>query len=80
VPAGRTSLTVYLGESVLLTIAFSAWGLGLFGQLGATSVTLLAIFSWAILVLTMTLWLRRFSQGPLEALTARYVKRPTRGP
>ena len=79
VPAGRTSLTVYLGESVLLTIAFSAWGLGLFGQLGAMSVTLLAIFSWAILVLTMTLWLRRFSQGPLEALTARYVKRPTRG-
>ena len=79
VPAGRASLTVYLGESVLLTMAFSAWGLGLFGQLGATSVTLLAIFSWAILVLTMTLWLRRFSQGPLEALTARYVKRPTRG-
>ena len=79
VPAGRASLTVYLGESVLLTIAFSAWGLGLFGQLGATSVTLLAIFSWAILVLAMTLWLRRFSQGPLEAVTARYVKRPTRG-
>ena len=79
VPAGRASLTVYLGESVLLTIAFSAWGLGLFGQLGAASVTLLAIFSWTILVLAMTLWLRRFSQGPLEALTARYVKRPTRG-
>ena len=79
VPAGRTSLTVYLGESVLLTIAFSAWGLGLFGQLGAASVTLLAIFSWTILVLAMNLWLRRFSQGPLEALTARYVKRPTRG-
>jgi uncharacterized protein len=79
VPAGRTSLTVYLGESVLLTIAFSAWGLGLFGQLGAAAVTLLAIFSWTILVLAMTLWLRRFSQGPLEALTARYVKRPTRG-
>ena len=79
VPAGRASLTVYLGESVLLTMAFSAWGLGLFGQLGATSVTLLAIFSWAILVLAMTLWLRRFSQGPLEAVTARYVKRPTRG-
>lgn len=79
VPAGRTSLTVYLGESVLLTVAFSAWGLGLFGQLGATSVTLLAILSWALLVLAMTLWLRRFSQGPLEALTARYVKRPARG-
>ena len=79
VPAGRASLTVYLGESVLLTMAFSAWGLGLFGQLGATSVTLLAIFSWTILVLAMTLWLRRFSQGPLEAVTARYVKRPTRG-
>jgi uncharacterized protein len=68
-----------LGESVLLTIAFSAWGLGLFGQLGAASVTLLAIFSWTILVLAMTLWLRRFSLGPLEALTARYVKRPARG-
>ena len=78
VPAGRTSLTVYLGESVLLTIAFSAWGLGFFGQLGATFVTLLAILSWVLLVLAMTLWLRRFSRGPLEALIARYVKRPVR--
>jgi uncharacterized protein len=76
VPAGRTSLTVYLGESVLLTLAFSAWGLGFFGQLGAMSVTLLAISAWALLVFAMTLWLRRFSEGLVAALIARYVKRP----
>jgi uncharacterized membrane protein YeiB len=59
-----------------LTLAFSAWGLGFFGQLGAMSVTLLAISAWALLVFAMTLWLRRFSEGLVAALIARYVKRP----
>lgn len=73
---GRTSLTIYLGESVLLTMIFAGWGLGFFGRLGAGVVTTVAIGVWAGLALALTLWQRRFAQGPLETLVGRWSKRP----
>lgn len=73
---GRASLTIYLGESVLLTAIFAGWGFGLFGQLGAAAVTAIAIGVWLVLAVAMALWQRRFAQGPLEALTGRWTKRP----
>ena len=73
---GRTSLTIYLGESVLLTSIFAGWGIGLFGQLGAAAVTATAIGVWLALAVAMTVWQRRFAQGPLEALTGSWTKRP----
>ena len=48
-PAGRMSLTVYIGESALLSIVFSAYGLGFFGQWGALAVVTTAIASWIVL-------------------------------
>ena len=42
-PAGRMSLTVYIGESVLMSLIFSAYGLGYFGQWGAFLVVLAGI-------------------------------------
>ena len=76
VPPGQASLTIYLGESVLLCVIFCGWGFGLFGTLGAAAVTGIAIACWAVLAVAMTLWLRRFSQGPLEWLVGRWTKRP----
>lgn len=75
---GRTSLTIYLGESVLLTVIFAGWGFELFGQLGAAAVTLIAIGTWLVLAIAMTLWQRRFAQGPMEALTGAWTKKPLR--
>ena len=75
---GQASLTIYLGESVLLCVIFCGWGFGLFGTLGAAAVTAIAIACWAALALAMTLWLRRFSQGPLEWLVGRWTKGPLR--
>lgn len=77
-PAGQASLTVYLGESILLTAAFSSWGLGLFGRLGAGAVTALAIAAWAVLAVLMVGWLRTRDRGPVELLIARWVNRPPR--
>jgi uncharacterized protein len=77
-PPGQASLTIYLGESVLLCLIFCGWGFGLFGTLGAAAVTAIAIACWALLALAMTLWLRRFPQGPLEWLVARWTKGPLR--
>lgn len=77
-PPGQASLTIYIGESVLLCVIFCGWGFGLFGTLGAAAATGIAIGVWAVLAIAMTLWLRRFSQGPLEWLVGRWTKRPLR--
>jgi len=69
-PAGRMSLTVYIGESALLSFVFSAYGLGYFGEWGAFPVVMTAIASWALLSFFAWLWMKRFTQGPLERLLA----------
>ena len=69
-PAGRMSLTVYIGESALLSLVFTAYGLGYFGQWGAFPVVLAGIASWALLSIFALLWMKRFSQGPLERVLA----------
>lgn len=69
-PAGRMSLTVYIGESALLSIVFSAYGLGYFAKWGAFPVVLAGIASWALLSVFAWLWMKRFQRGPLEHLLA----------
>lgn len=69
-PAGRMSLTVYIGESALLTLIFAGYGLGYFGQWGALPVVLTSIASWAVLSIFAWLWMKRFTQGPLERVLA----------
>lgn len=67
-PAGRMSLTGYLGESILLAAIFCGWGRGLFGRLGAFPAALVALGCWAGLELFSHLWLRRYTYGPFEWL------------
>jgi uncharacterized protein len=64
--AGRMSLSLYIGESVLLALYFCGWGAGYFGALGSLKVMVIAIVAWGCLELIAFLWLRRFAQGPLE--------------
>lgn len=65
-PAGRMSLTGYLGESILMCAIFCGWGLGLFGQLSIAQAALVALLVWLALDLFAHLWLRRFAYGPFE--------------
>ncbi len=74
-PAGRMSLTGYLGESVLLSAIFCGWGLGLFGRLGAFSAALVALAVWLVLELGAHRWLRRFRYGPSEWLLRAWTLR-----
>lgn len=74
-PAGRASLSIYIGESIVLSTIFCAWGLGLFGKLGAFAVTVVALATWATLVVLVTLWLGRYPQGPLESMVSRWTGR-----
>jgi uncharacterized protein len=65
-PAGRMSLTGYLGESILLAAIFCGWGLGLFGVLSLTQALLVALSVWIALEIFAKQWLRSFAYGPFE--------------
>jgi uncharacterized protein len=67
-PAGKMSLTVYISQSILTSLIFSPWGLGLFQELQTWQVLILAFAIWGLLVYLAIKWLERFKQGPLEQL------------
>jgi uncharacterized protein len=73
-PAGRMSLTIYISQSVITSLIFSPWGLGLFQDLQTWQVFLLAFGIWLLLSYLATQWLKRFSQGPLEKLVGSLTK------
>lgn len=70
--AGQMSLTMYLGQSLITTVLFSNWGLGLFGTMGLLDTTLMAIGIWCALALVATLILKRQSSGPMERVLKRF--------
>jgi uncharacterized protein len=65
-PAGKMSLTVYLAESMLASLIFGPWGLGLFQKLDLWAVMLIALAIWLLLVRASSWWLKRYAQGPFE--------------
>ena len=67
-PYGRTALSNYFFQSVIGTIIFYGWGLGLLGE-----IRLIYCFIFALIVMSLQmylsyLWLRFFRYGPLEWL------------
>jgi uncharacterized protein len=73
-PAGRMSLTGYLGESILLAAIFCGWGLGLFGLLSLTQALIVALGVWIALEIFAKLWLRNFAYGPFEWILRSWSK------
>jgi uncharacterized protein len=69
-PAGKMSLTIYISQSVITSLIFSPWGLGLFQDLQTWQVFILAIGIWLLLSYFAAQWLKRFAQGPLENLVS----------
>lgn len=70
-PAGRMSLSNYLGQSLALALLFSALGvplgLGVAGQLSASQVGVVVVLLWLAQLGISHLWLRFFARGPVEA-------------
>jgi uncharacterized protein len=65
---GRMALTNYLAQSVLATMLFYSFGLGLFGQVGPLLGLVPTLAIYALQVVFSEWWLRRFRFGPLEWL------------
>lgn len=66
--AGRMSLTTYITQSIVGTLIFYSYGLGLYGKIDLETGTWIAIGVFVIQVLFAELWLLKCKTGPLEWL------------
>lgn len=73
--AGRMSLTLYIMQSIICTLLFYNFGLGLYGEIDVKMGTFLAIGIFIIQVIFAELWFTRFKQGPLELAVKRITYR-----
>lgn len=67
-PLGRTALTSYLTQSLVLGAIFQGWGLGLFGRLGEARAAAIGVVLFVVQTIASALWLRRHRFGPVEWL------------
>ncbi|GIN89940.1 hypothetical protein J22TS1_09910 [Siminovitchia terrae] len=63
---GRMSITIYIMQSVIGTLIFYHYGLGLYGKISLATGTWLAFAIYIIQVVFAEIWLSKFKQGPIE--------------
>lgn len=66
--AGRMSLTIYLSQSIIGTLIFYSYGLGLYNQISLVNGTLLALAIYVLQVVFAEIWFTKFRYGPVEKL------------
>ncbi|MFG3552846.1 DUF418 domain-containing protein [Micromonospora sp. NPDC047557] len=67
-PAGRMSLSNYLGQSLLCVLVFTGVGLGLAGAVAPPVVLLIAVAIYGVQLAASAAWMARFRYGPVEWL------------
>lgn len=67
-PVGRMALSNYIGQSVVCTLIFYGYGLGLYGELGAATTFGISLAIFGMQIVLSALWLTFFQYGPLEWL------------
>lgn len=79
--AGRMALSNYLMTSLITTLVFCGFGLGLFGKLSRFELMGVVAGVWAFILIWSAPWLARFYYGPFEWLwrsLARWKLQPFR--
>ena len=75
---GRMSLTNYILQSLVLSLIYGPWGLGLFQKIDFWKSFIIAILVWLSLLIASKLLLSRFSKGPAEWLLGRLTQKRRR--
>lgn len=75
---GTATLTAYLMQSLIFSLIFNAYGLGLFGSLGVAACTAIAFLVALVSIGFASLWRSRFERGPMEVLLRRWTYLGTR--
>lgn len=65
---GRMAFTNYISQTLLCTLLFAGWGLGLYGRLERWQLLGVVGGVWALQLAWSPWWLARFRFGPLEWL------------
>lgn len=75
---GRMALSSYLMQSIICTIIFYGYGLGLFGKVGKVTGLILVIVIYVSQIFITNLWMKKFQYGPAEWLWRwlTYMKKP----
>lgn len=73
-PYGKMSLTNYIGQSIVGSLVFYNWGLGLYQHLGHTSSLILGILFILIQYSFSVWWLKTHRRGPFEEIWSRATK------
>lgn len=68
VPAGRMTLTLYVGQSLLAALLLYGYGLGLYDDFSSAEMVLAGVVTFALQLALAALWFRAFRYGPLEWL------------
>lgn len=66
--AGRMTLTLYIGQSILGVLLFYGYGLDLWDKVSNAEAVLWGIAAFAVQMAMAAWWFRRFRYGPLEWL------------
>jgi uncharacterized protein len=64
--AGKNSLSIYLGQSIILSVLFAGWGFGLFGQTSLLTNLAIGLLVWLVLSLLAVVNTRAGRRGPME--------------
>jgi uncharacterized protein len=67
-PVGQMALTNYLTQSIVCTLIFYGYGLGLFGQMGMAAGIGLTFVIYLLQIPISHWWMKRFKYGPAEWL------------
>lgn len=65
---GRNTLSAYLAHSVIFCALFYGWGFDLYDRMSASSVLLIALCIYAVILTSFHFWQRKFRYGPFEWL------------
>jgi uncharacterized protein len=65
---GRMALSNYLAQSVILSLLFYGYGLGLSGRVGSAPAVLIGLIIYGTQALCSLWWLQRYRFGPVEWL------------
>ena len=68
---GRMALTNYILQNVIAVLLFFGYGFGLMGKLPFVVIPVVALIIFFIQTWFSSIWLSRFSQGPLELIWKR---------
>ncbi|RIP35774.1 DUF418 domain-containing protein [Staphylococcus gallinarum] len=65
---GKLSLSVYLSQSIIFTLIYMGFGLGLFNKLALYQSYLIVVVVYVIQLIVCYFYLKQFKQGPIEWL------------